>query len=491
MKMLREFFDITQDSRPIFEGLAIMDTEYAERINSQPVVFLTLKDCTGNTLEDMRHGLIEVLFEEYRRYVLTFGDKVDQNHPYYTKFYGSWYKMESGTAELYDLSFSLRYLLTAAAVFFDKKPLLLIDEYDAPILSAFEHGYKKEMGDFFSTFYGVSLKGNEYLDRAVLTGIQRVAKESIFSRLNNLRVYTVLSDRYAGYFGLTGEETKRLLSDYDLTLSEDVKRQYNGYLFGRQEIYNPWSILNYADSGALQPYWINTSTNALIRESLAGADESFTKEYHKLLEHGSTEVSLKLETSFFELQNAQSLWGLLVNAGYLTVIKSSESGDEAVVKIPNGEVRSEFLDIVSSTGHLGDGKLSIMFRRLSKQDMEGFLELYRQMVLSSTSYHDAKENAYHMLFLGMCLSLTGLYKVTSNLESGEGRSDIRLESLTPDRVHIIIEFKQGENVAKLKEEALLQIMDKQYYAGLKGEVLCLGVAHDKKKCEIAFRRVQV
>jgi hypothetical protein len=139
---------------------------------------------------------------------------------------------------------------------------------------------------------------------------------------------------------------------------------------------------------------------------------------------------------------------------------------------------------------MGDNSLAKMFDCLLEQDMDGFLDTYRQVILVSTSYHDAKENAYHMLFLGMCLSLTGLYKVTSNLESGEGRSDIRLESLTPGRVHIVIEFKQGENVEKLKEEALQQIMDKKYYAGLKGEVLCLGVAHNIKKCEIAFRRMQ-
>ncbi|MDR3121952.1 MAG: ATP-binding protein [Clostridiales bacterium] len=490
MMMIREFFDITKDSRAIFEGLAIMDTEYAAQINTRPVVFLTMKDCDADTAESLCRMLAENIFKEYLRYTTLFENKVDPQNLYYVKIYMLLNKMLKETVTLDDLVYSMYYLMMAVTTFYGKKPLLLIDEYDAPILSAYEHGYRKKMGSFFSTFYGVTFKGNEYLDCALLTGIQRIAKESIFSRLNNLRVYTVLNERYSEYFGLTGEETEQLLTDYDLELNDEVKRQYNGYLFGGTEIYNPWSVLNYAESGSLQPYWINTSTNALIRESIAGADAFFRKSYERLLKFGESSVYINLETAFAELKDEHTLWGLLVNAGYLTVTESDAIRSEVTVKIPNGEVRSEFIRIVSHLGHMGDSSLTKMFECLFARKMDEFLELYQHMVLESASYYDAKENAYHMLFLGMCLSLTGLYKVTSNLENGDGRSDIKLESLTAGRVHMIIEFKQGEDIAKLKKEALQQILDNQYYAGLQGEVLCLGVAHNKKKCEIAYCSVQ-
>jgi hypothetical protein len=299
-----------------------------------------------------------------------------------------------------------------------------------------------------------------------------------------------VDEEYSEYFGLTGDETGALLSEYGLALDENVKRQYDGYVFGSNEMYNPWSILNYAERGILKTFWINTSTNFLIHQSIANAGESFLRDFDKLISEGAAEVYIDMECSFAELENDDTLWGLLVTSGYITVLESLDVEMRyMLVRIPNGEVRSEFAKIVANRARIGGGDLHRMFRSLLKKDMDGFMKSYSEIVLSCTSYHDAKENAYHMLFLGMCITLQGMYKITSNIESGHGRSDIRMESLSGDRPHIIIEFKQGEDVEKLKDEALAQILKQRYYAGLEGEVLCIGVAHDKKKCAMAVETV--
>ena len=192
--------------------------------------------------------------------------------------------------------------------------------------------------------------------------------------------------------------------------------------------------------------------------------------------------------SYLHLNFNSTLWGLLINAGYVTVVEQL-SDIFMRVRIPNGEVKSEFLKIVAEQANIESMDLHVMFQSLMNKDMDGFLGVYKDLVISCTSYFDAKEHAYHMLFLGMCVSLNQIYKITSNAESGHGRSDVRMESLSASRPHIVIEFKQGEGIDKLKDEALQQILDNQYYTGLKGEVLCIGVAHDKKTCALAHKTI--
>lgn len=209
-----------------------------------------------------------------------------------------------------------------------------------------------------------------------------------------------------------------------------------------------------------------------------------------MIEEQEKLVYITLDTSFAERASIYSLWGLLVNAGYLTVTKWVDA-ETSIVKIPNGEVMSEFQNLIAELSGIERMDLQQLFVFLLKKDMEGFLRLYREIVITSTSYMDAKENAYHMLFLGMCMNLRGFYKVTSNLEVGYGRSDITLQSLSPKNINVIIEFKQGENIEQLKEDALKQIFDNRYFTGLSGEVLCVGVAHDKKRCDLAYKVICV
>lgn len=317
-----------------------------------------------------------------------------------------------------------------------------------------------------------------------------MAKESIFSQFNNTRVYTVLDKRYAPYFGLTVSETKNTLNDYGLELDEAVQQKYNGYLFGGIQMYNPWSVLNYVDIGKLRNYWINTSSNTLIKKALRKAPKRFWDKFDQLVLGKEVTVSLTLETAYVERNSNYSLWGLLVNSGYLTALEELDE-KTAIVKIPNDEVMSEFQAMIAELSGVEELDLQEMFRHLLQKEMKEFLEIYQNIVISCTSYMDARENAYHMLFLGMCITLRGAYKVTSNLESGYGRSDIILESLNSANCHVIIEFKQGKELEQLKEEALEQIFEQKYYSGLKGEIICIGLAHDKKRCQMVYKMLRI
>lgn len=494
MTMLREFFDITKDSRQIFANLAIMDTDYGKFINSRPVIYFSFKDCTANNQESLRKRLAKEMLNEYTRYAKIFDKDIDKTDIYVKIFYRNMEGMADGTISFDDMSSAIEDIIRVIHDYYNASPVLLIDEYDQPILSSYENGFKQELGEFFAAFYGSALKSNQYLGQALLTGIQRVAKESIFSKLNNIKVYTVVDTKYAPYFGLTGEETRKLLEYYNLTLNDEVKRQYDGYKFGNIEIYNPWSVLNYADSKKLMNFWINTSTNYLIRQALSVADDYFNDKFNDLIENGSVEVGINLETSFIELQNNYSLWGLLVNSGYLTVVEYNTGRGRTnlmTVKIPNDEVKSEFQMLIAEKAKIQNDDLDMMFQYLFHKDIENFIKIYSQIVLSCTSYYDAKENAYHMLFLGMCITLRGLYKVSSNLEAGYGRSDIMLESISKRRSHIIIEFKQGKDIEKLKEDAVNQILKQNYFKGLTGDIICIGLAHNKKECKAALREIHV
>ena len=490
MTMIRDFFDITQKSQEIFEGLAIMDTEYASEINRVPVISLSLKGCQGDTLENLKASLASEIRKEYVKYETIFKN-VDQSIFTYEIFFKILKGLKSKTWDDLDLQNSLAYLLEALFTFYNVRPILLIDEYDNPIIEAHTQGFRREFTSFYGTFLTMALKGNPHLGQALLTGIQRVAKESIFSKLNNVVIYNVLDEKYAPYFGLSSEETAALLSHYDLTLTEEVKKRYNGYVFGGLEMYNPWSILSYANKKKLQNFWLKTSTNALIKECVLDADQEFYESFDTLIERGEADITLNLEASFAELPRADTLWGLLVNAGYLTVIHEDYDFYSFIVRIPNEEIKAEFQEIVGSYTNLSSQKLKNMLRALINGNITDFLKIYQELVIHSTSYYDARENAYHMLMLGMVMNLSDIYEISSNIESGHGRADLIMKSKDVKRPHIIIEFKQGEALEMLAQDALKQIKDNEYYSGLSGEVLCLGIAHFKKKCKLVSELIHL
>ncbi|MDR1523170.1 MAG: AAA family ATPase [Endomicrobium sp.] len=488
MTMLQEFFDITVDSKKLFAGLKISDTKYMAEMNTKPVIYFSFKGCESNTAEGLLGSLCAVIEPEVSRYYkLARSNKVDFEDSQYWRLETLYHCLRAKEISFDHIKYSLLTLTEVAKSLYDKKPLLLIDEYDTPIMSAYENNYKKQIDTFFSGFLGDALKSNKNLDRAILTGIQRVAKESIFSKLNNPAVYTILDKIYAAHFGLTEKETENLLSYYGIELTEGVRRMYDGYVVDGNNIYNPWSILNYTRNKVLEPYWVNTSSNMMVTKLMSEAPLDFTDAYYKMLEKGEVTVTANLKTAYAERSDSDTLWGLLINTGYITAaqIEYDMGSVYVTAKIPNNEVKRELQRMFAEQARFGISKTNAMLRCLTNGDMNGFTNAYRDIVLSCTSYYDTKENAYHMLFLGMGLTLDNYYSITSNLETGDGRSDIRMESLRQNHPHIIIEFKQGEDTAKLKIQALSQIKEKRYYAGLQGKVLCMGVAHNKKKCDIA------
>lgn len=489
MTMLREFFDITKDSRKLFHDLAIM-SEYGNKLNTRPVIYFTFKNCKGVTIEELMVQLKLAMQDEYSRYMELLEKELDRDKFSVSKFYESYENIMKLDAPYIYISSALLDIVRMVNECYHLKPVLLIDEYDQPIMSSYEYGYHDYLGAFFSNFFGSAMKGNDFLGQALITGVQRVVKESIFSQFNNPQVYTVVDREYAPYFGLNKAETEALLKDYDLELTEDVQKMYDGYQIGGIEMYNPWSIINYAKKGRLENYWAKTSANFLVKSALSRADKNFWTIFDQLAAGQERMVWITLDTSFVERESNYSLWGLLVNAGYLTVTQWVDS-KSAVVKIPNEEVMAEFQILVSEIAGIDGLDLQQMFDALLKKDMSRFLDIYQSIVIACTSYMDARENAYHMLFLGMCITLRGAYRVSSNIEAGYGRSDITLQALLPGKSHIIIEFKQGENIAELKEAALTQIMEQRYYTGLQGEILCVGLAHNKKRCEMVWKVIKL
>ena len=323
----------------------------------------------------------------------------------------------------------------------------------------------------------------------MLTGIQRVAKENIFSDLNNLDVYTVIDNDYSEYFGFSIEETKELLKYYDLELDEEVKEMYDGYKMGDKEIYNPWSILNYARRKVLVPYWVNTSANTMLKQAIEKADYDFKKQYEKLIKNNYLETRVVLQTSFYEVANTPNLWGMFVSAGYLTVTKSIDAlNDQYRVEIPNKEIRKEFINLTEYYLALQTGQLNDVVYNLLQEDRDEFFDSY-QNILMLPSYHDLNdENSYHMMMLGMCICLSNNYKVISNREEGKGRCDIIIQAKDEKKTSFVIEFKYFKEdkkdfekaLDKLSNEAIQQIKDRKYDYNLKGKVIYIGLAHHGK-----------
>ena len=428
-----------------------MDTSWKEAMNTTPVISLSFRDCKGDKAI-LIFLIKQELLREYRRFEHCAKDLAPMDQTIYNEIIGCLVKSDE---EIVPISRAIAFLSQIVSEYYHKNPIILIDEYDTPMTSAYTEGFYDELRSFFTALYASALKGNPYLDKALLTGIQRIAKENIFSGLNNLVVCTVNDRAYSEYFGFNSQEAQALLE-------------------------------NYANSRELIPSWVNTSSNTLIRQTVLKASDSFLRQFDELILNVSIKTMVNLSTSFFELQDDATLWGLLMNSGYVTVNRVLNLQTEFYeIRIPNSEVGQEFQKIVAQRTRIESGYLAEMFYYLiQERNLKEFQKVYQQIVSTCTSYFDAKENAYHMLMLGMCVYLSGTYEISSNLEAGKGRSDITLKAKEPGYPHIIMEFKQGEDLEKLSRQALEQIHEKEYYDGLAGEILLLGVAHNKKDCVI-------
>ena len=492
MSMMSEFFDITKDSKEIFKGTKIMDTPYASELNQYPTIFISFADAKENK-ETIVKFLKNQFQLEYSRYNYIFKDMDEYEENDYRIINEGIKNNQNGT--LQDIEKALIFLMHRLKKYYGKDVVLFIDEYDTPFIEAKTGNFYQEIKGSLATLLRSSLKNSGDLKYAMLTGIQRVAKENIFSDLNNLVVCDVTDQRYASYFGFTNNETQELLEYYGLELNDEIKKMYDGYHIGNQDIYNPWSLLNYADTQKLISFWVNTSANSMIKNALKQADYTFKNQYDKLIKESKLDTYVSMQTSFFEEANNSTLWGLFVNAGYLTVTKEINLlKGKYRIEIPNEEVKQEFIKLTEYQLGLSSGTLDTVTESLVNEDQETFLENYQE-ILMIPSYHDLeKENSYHMMMLGMCLCLNKDYEIISNREVGKGRDDLILKAKDEKRTSFVLEFKYLKEDKKALEEALdelsnkaiQQIKENKYDYGLKGKVIYIGLAHHGKNVSVKW-----
>ena len=486
MSMMAEFFDITKDSKKIFNGTKIMETPYAAEINQYPTIFISFADAKRDK-ETVVSTIRTQIQNQWDKYDFVFENLKGFKKTNYERLYEV--LADNNKNNLKGIDDAISFLMERMEDYYGKEVMVFIDEYDTPFVEAHTGGFYDEVRGGLAGLLHNSLKTSTSLKYAMLTGIQRVAKENIFSDLNNLDVYTVIDNDYSEYFGFSIEETKELLEYYDLELDEEVKEMYDGYKMGDKEIYNPWSILNYARRKVLVPYWVNTSANTMLKQAIEKADYDFKKQYEKLIKNNYLETRVVLQTSFYEVANTPNLWGMFVSAGYLTVTKSIDAlNDQYRVEIPNKEIRKEFINLTEYYLALQTGQLNDVVYNLLQEDRDEFFDSY-QNILMLPSYHDLNdENSYHMMMLGMCICLSNNYKVISNREEGKGRCDIIIQAKDEKKTSFVIEFKYFKEdkkdfekaLDKLSNEAIQQIKDRRYDYDLKGKVIYIGLAHHGK-----------
>lgn len=490
MSMMSSFFDITKDSKEIFKDTKIVETEYISEMNQYPTIFISFANAKNDKWNVVKEIKLQ-LRKEYDRYAHVFEQKmtVFEQNEYESLVQGLMTKNDGLLDNIID---ALSFLMERLEKYYHKKVMVFIDEYDTPFIEAHVGGYYEELRGGLSSLLHNALKTSTSLHYAMMTGIQRVAKENIFSDLNNLVVCTVKDPEYSQYFGFTEEETKQTLEYYDLSLNDEVKSMYDGYHFGEHDIYNPWSILNYASRKVLEPYWVNTSSNTMIKKAISSSDEAFERGYEELIRNGELETTVKMDTSFFEVNNTENLWGLLVNAGYLTLHKTISIQDSLyIIKIPNQEVQLEFRKLTAYHLKATETDLTVLFNSLKRCKKEDFEDRYRKILLTLPSYHDLKdENSYHMMLLGMCAWLSSEYEVISNREVGKGRCDIILKS-KKNQISYILEFKytndSSVDLKQLAKSAIDQINSRRYDSELSGTVIRIELAHYQKNVEIEWQ----
>ena len=492
MSMLKYFFDIEnkEENKEIFKDLYIEKTEAFKEQGQYPVIFLSLKDLKALTWEQMEKAIksaISRLFSEYK-YLLNDLDKFDTL---------AFENILLKNTELEDLKEALKFLTRILYEKYNKKVVVLIDEYDSPLVSAYINGYYEKAKDFFKTFYSSVLKDNSYLQMGVLTGIIRVIKAGIFSDLNNLRTYTILSEMYTDSYGLTEEEVVKSLKDYGIEQEiSNVKDWYDGYKFGDSEVYNPWSILNFLDFKELRAYWVDTSGNDLIKDVLKNITKNTTEALERLFNGEGLKQNISGTSDLSKLLSEEELWELMLFSGYLTVEEKIDQ-DNYVLRLPNKEVRTLYRKTFFERYFGRGSKLLYLMEDLTENRIDEYEERLQEILLTSVSYNDTKkgnEAFYHGLIMGMGLYLEGEYITKSNIESGLGRYDFVIEPKNKAKRAYIMEFKSTDNIENLEEvskEALRQIEDKKYDISLKQnsikDITYMGIAFCGKQIKIEYK----
>ena len=485
MYTLKYFFDVRnrEENKKLFNGLYIENSPMMKEQGKYPVIFISMKGLGGLNWDVSLGGIKAKIKELFREYIFL-TETLDK----YTLLEFEKYLI-SDFDEISTRK-ALKFLTEVLYKHYHQKVIILIDEYDSPIISAYESGYYNEMREFLKVFYGEALKTNEYLYMGVLTGIIRVAQAGIFSDLNNFISYTTLENTYSQSFGLIEEEVKTILDYYELGYEmPEVKKWYDGYSFGKEEIYNPWSILNFVKERELKSYWINTSSNFMIRELLKHTGEEGLETLEKIFNQEDVAVRITDNVRFGSNLSASEVWELMVYSGYLT-IKNKLNDGRYRVRIPNMEImkffKDEFLTII-----FGEYRVVDELRdALNDKNLKQLDRLIEKLILDVMSFHDTDkryENSYHMLLAGFFYALDDYYTVKSNIESGYGRADIILFPKNQTKAGYIFELKRAntKDIEKEVQKALLQINIKKYYTELEKhgvkEIIKIGYVFDGKK----------
>ena len=488
MSMLKYFFDVreSEENRELFNGLDIEKSKYIDEQGKYPTILISLKSIKYETWEESLEQLKSLVSNLYNEFEYI---RECLNESEIELFNDIWFKKENG-----EYANSLKNLTSFLYKYYKKEVILLIDEYDIPLITAHKYGYYDEIINFYKIFLGEALKTNQYLKMGVLTGIIRVIKTGIFSDLNNLKVYSILEKKYSEFFGFTEEEVKKALQYFNIEEElTNVKYWYDGYKFGNSELYNPWSIINFLDGRELKNYWVGTSENFLIKNILENSTSRTNEILEKLFNEEEVEEAITGTSDLSILMDSKEVWELLLFSGYLTV-KEKIDEDIYSLKLPNMEVKKlfkkEFINV-----HFGISLFRKTMEALKSLKFNDFEKYFQEIMLKSTSNWDtSKEAFYHGLSLGMLSYLDNDYYVTSNFEAGFGRYDVVLEPKNKNNRAFILEFKvtDDENkLEKLSEEAIKQIEEKKYDINLKSrgikEITFVGIAFYGKKLKVSYK----
>jgi hypothetical protein len=494
MRMMESFFDIRRDSRAVFDGLAIMKHEVfcAEWMNQYPVLFITLKDAEGLNFQGaygMLKGIISDLCVKHS--YLGSSEKVDPDDAERFK------RLKSKTASDDEIKGSMLLLSRMMAAHYGKPVILLIDEYDVPLAKANEEKeagerYYGQMLDVIRGIMGTALKSNDYLKFAVVTGCLRIAKESIFTGVNNFASYSVLDDKFSRYFGFTQPEVDELLKTADLVEKRDTFREwYDGYVFGNEFVYCPWDVVNYTSellykrTARPKNYWANTSGNGIIRDFAGHDDFDVTDKFETLMNGGTIVQAISDDLTYDSLHEIEdNLWSVLLMTGYLTKANPEEEGNTVSLRIPNAEITGIFETAVVRLfqERLDRSRQRELMDAFWRGDTDTATELMSDFLFDTISFHDYHEDYYHAFITGIFVGLG--YGVKSNHEQGLGRTDITLTDKRNRRA-LVIEAKKSyseEQMDKDCDDALDQIAEKKYAEGLKGyrQVECYGISFFQK-----------
>lgn len=505
LSMLRYFFEKNEeDTSHLFQGLKIWQDEKARSFQGKfPVIFLTLKDIKQATWEESQLALRRLIADEFERHQKLLEDEIltEREKELFRRIL-----TDDEDLTLYEQS--LFYLSGWLERAYSERVILLIDEYDTPAHAAYVGGYYDQMISFLRNWLSGGLKDNRSLEKGVLTGILRLAKESIFSGLNNISTYSLLNESFKDKFGLLEREVLTLLKDYGLEeKGQEVRRWYNGYRVGSQAgIYNPWSVLKWIEEGGVfTPYWVNTSDNALMKHLITQGSGALKGDVEKLLNQEAVEKNLEEGIVLTALQETPSaLWSLLLFSGYLTLKGNYHYGHPTSLGIPNLEVRELYKAIIQEWFFktLHEENYRLLLQSLVKGDTDTFLQIFQDFLLSSVSVFDVAaeepEKIYHAFVLGMLVGLQGRYEVKSNRESGYGRYDVMLIPKNSDELGIVLEFKKAraqESLEQAATQALSQIEEMQYQRELvqRGiqRTLWLALAFKGKRVEMKTKVIQV